>query len=149
MYITKTVRFECSIVSITTQSKPTSCFATPIWVTQYYFLLHYTLFDATYCRYNRNVDGEQYYTSLRKPSVEYDKIYIVCVHGNIGAGKSTYIAKQKDFVQLPEPIVEWGDKLDKYYKAVAKKPGTLSDADQNDIIAFEKLITEIRLKQYK
>ena len=85
----------------------------------------------------------------RKPSVEYDKIYIVCVHGNIGAGKSTYIAKQKDFVQLPEPIVEWGDKLDKYYKAVAKKPGTLSDADQNDIIVFEKLITEIRLKQYK
>ncbi len=60
---------------------------------------------------------------------QHDKIYIVCVHGNIGAGKSTYIAKQKDFVQLPEPIVEWGDKLDKYYKAVAKKPGTLSDAD--------------------
>lgn len=82
-------------------------------------------------------------------AVERNNIYIVCVHGNIGAGKSTYIAKQKDFVQLPEPIVEWGDKLDKYYKAVAKKPGTLSDADQNDIIVFEKLITEIRLKQYK
>ena len=94
-----------------------------------------------------NIDGEcntKYVTTE-----QYDKIYIVCVHGNIGAGKSTYIAKQKDFVQLPEPIVEWGDKLDKYYKAVAKKPGTLSDADQNDIIVFEKLITEIRLKQYK
>lgn len=78
-----------------------------------------------------------------------DNYYIVCVHGNIGAGKSTFIEKQRDFVQLPEPVTEWGDKLDKYYKAVAKKPGTLSDSDQDDIINFEKLITEIRLTQYK
>lgn len=62
-------------------------------------------------------------------STEMDNYYIVCVHGNIGAGKSTFIEKQRDFVQLPEPVTEWGDKLDKYYKAVAKKPGTLSDSD--------------------
>lgn len=36
--------------------------------------------------------------TIENVDVEYDKIYIVCVHGNIGAGKSTYIAKQKDFV---------------------------------------------------
>lgn len=59
----------------------------------------------------------------------YNDFYVVCVHGNIGAGKSTFIEKQKDFIQLPEPVTEWGDTLDKYYHAVAKKPGTLSDSD--------------------
>ena len=78
----------------------------------------------------------------------HSDFYVVCVHGNIGAGKSTFIEKQKDFVQLPEPVTEWGDTLDKYYHAIAKKPGTLSDSDSNDIINFESLITEIRLKQY-
>lgn len=36
--------------------------------------------------------------TIENVDVERNNIYIVCVHGNIGAGKSTYIAKQKDFV---------------------------------------------------
>lgn len=33
----------------------------------------------------------------------------ICVHGNIGAGKSTFIAEHynTDFIKLPEPIERW------------------------------------------
>ena len=34
----------------------------------------------------------------------HSDFYVVCVHGNIGAGKSTFIEKQRDFVRLPEPV---------------------------------------------
>ena len=75
MYLTKTIRFECSVVSIII----------------FCYIIHYLMQPIVdTIETIENVD--------RKPSVEYDKIYIVCVHGNIGAGKSTYIAKQKDFV---------------------------------------------------
>lgn len=33
--------------------------------------------------------------------------YIICVHGNIGVGKSTYINSRKDCVQIVEKIDEW------------------------------------------
>ena len=48
---------------------------------------------------------------------------IICVSGNIGAGKTTYINSLKDsnnYVLLEEPINEWGSYLQKYYTALDK-----------------------------
>lgn len=36
-----------------------------------------------------------------------NKPYIICVHGNIGVGKSTYINSRKDCVRIVEKIDEW------------------------------------------
>ena len=40
---------------------------------------------------------------------------IICVHGNIGAGKTTLIESDKynDFIRTKEPVDEWADYLPK------------------------------------
>ena len=45
---------------------------------------------------------------------------IICVHGNIGAGKTTLIESEKynDFIRMKEPVDDWADYLPKYYKAL-------------------------------
>ena len=35
------------------------------------------------------------------------KPYIICVHGNIGAGKTTYINSRKDCIPIVEKIDQW------------------------------------------
>ena len=39
--------------------------------------------------------------------MEGTKPYIICVHGNIGVGKSTYINSRRDCIQIVEKIDEW------------------------------------------
>lgn len=45
---------------------------------------------------------------------------IICVHGNIGAGKTTLIESDKynDFIRMKEPVDEWAEYLPKYYIAL-------------------------------
>ena len=52
---------------------------------------------------------------------------LICVHGNIGVGKSTYINNMTDSVEKKtENLEKWEKYFIKYYKAMSKKPGTLS-----------------------
>jgi len=43
---------------------------------------------------------------------------LLCVHGNIGAGKSTYIAQKEGFIQKQEPVEDWDEYFTKYYAAI-------------------------------
>ena len=45
---------------------------------------------------------------------------VICVHGNIGAGKTTLIESEKynDFIRMKEPVDDWAEYLPKYYKAL-------------------------------
>lgn len=65
---------------------------------------------------------------------------IICVHGNIGAGKTTLIETNKynDFNRMEEPVDDWADYLPKYYNALRnKKPDeSLSLDQQSDIVEF-------------
>lgn len=53
---------------------------------------------------------------------------IICVHGNIGAGKTTLIESEKynDFIRMKEPVDDWAEYLPKYYKALQNKQPKLS-----------------------
>lgn len=58
---------------------------------------------------------------------------IICVHGNIGAGKTTLIKSNKynDFCRMEEPVDDWADYLPKYYDALHnKKPDEPLSLDQ-------------------
>ena len=65
---------------------------------------------------------------------------IICVHGNIGAGKTTLIESEKynDFIRMKEPVDDWADYLPKYYKALQNKQPklSLSLSEQSDIVEF-------------
>lgn len=44
---------------------------------------------------------------------------MICVHGNIGAGKTTFINNFDDsYKRMEEPVDDWVDYLPKYYKAL-------------------------------
>ena len=47
----------------------------------------------------------------------------IFIHGNIGAGKTTYIEKTltPEDIFLKEDISKWGDRFTKYYEAINKK----------------------------
>lgn len=78
---------------------------------------------------------------------------IICVHGNIGAGKTTLIESDKynDFIRMKEPVDEWADYLPKYYMALQhkmpKEPLPLDE--QSDIVEFQILTTLSRLMAYQ
>lgn len=40
---------------------------------------------------------------------------IICVHGNIGAGKTTYINNQSEYIKVTEPLQDWDLYFTKYY----------------------------------
>lgn len=65
---------------------------------------------------------------------------IICVHGNIGAGKTTLIESEKynDFIRMKEPVDDWADYLPKYYRALQNKQPKLSLtlSEQSDIVEF-------------
>lgn len=65
---------------------------------------------------------------------------IICVHGNIGAGKTTLIESEKynDFIRMKEPVDDWAEYLPKYYKALQNKQPklSLSLSEQSDIVEF-------------
>lgn len=65
---------------------------------------------------------------------------IICVHGNIGAGKTTLIESEKynDFIRMKEPVDDWAEYLPKYYKALQNKQPKLSLtlSEQSDIVEF-------------
>lgn len=68
----------------------------------------------------------------------------MCVHGNIGSGKSTYIAQKEGYIQKHEPIEDWDEYFTKYYNALQTSTPTLSQ--QCDIIEFQVLTTLSRLE---
>lgn len=46
---------------------------------------------------------------------------LVCVHGNIGSGKTTYLHNNyNDYIKIEEPLEEWDLYFNKYYKAIEK-----------------------------
>ena len=65
---------------------------------------------------------------------------IICVHGNIGAGKTKLIESEKynDFIRMKEPVDDWAEYLPKYYKALQNKQPklSLSLSEQSDIVEF-------------
>lgn len=62
----------------------------------------------------------------------------IFIHGNIGAGKTTYIEKvlTPEDIFLKEDISKWGDRFTKYYEAINKKKRC--EEDLYNIIEFER-----------
>ena len=62
---------------------------------------------------------------------------IICVHGNIGAGKTTLIESDKynNFERMKEPVDDWAEYLPKYYNALHSDSALTLD-QQSDIVEF-------------
>lgn len=47
---------------------------------------------------------------------------LICVHGNIGSGKTTFLKNNyKDFIKFEENLEEWNIYFKKYYEAMNVK----------------------------